>query len=164
MLNQDSLLHSAARFSFIVLASASLLLTSTLLLAQTTISTGSIVGTVTDPTGAVVSGAKVTIRNKATSSANTTTSTSAGTFTSGALIPGDYIVRIEAQGFKSTEVPVVVQVNTTAAANVKLASEERARLDKASAPVLLYPYWHQAKTARERLSPADLSLLGPHIQ
>jgi len=51
-----------------------------------------------------------------------------------------------------------------AAANVRLAPKERARLDKASAPVLLYPYWHQAKTARERLSPADLSLLGPHIQ
>ncbi|MGA8479872.1 MAG: aldo/keto reductase [Chthoniobacterales bacterium] len=51
-----------------------------------------------------------------------------------------------------------------AAASVRLAPEERARLDKASAPVLLYPYWHQAKTARERLSPADLSLLGPHIQ
>src|SRR6202035_3111763 len=51
-----------------------------------------------------------------------------------------------------------------AAASVRLAPEERARLDKASAPVLLYPYWHQAKTARERLSPADLSLLGPYIQ
>ena len=51
-----------------------------------------------------------------------------------------------------------------AAASVRLAPEERAQLDKASAPVLLYPYWHQAKTARERLSPADLSLLGPHIQ
>jgi aryl-alcohol dehydrogenase-like predicted oxidoreductase len=51
-----------------------------------------------------------------------------------------------------------------AAASVRLAPEERARLDKASAPVLLYPYWHQAKTARERLSLADLSLLGPHIQ
>jgi aryl-alcohol dehydrogenase-like predicted oxidoreductase len=33
-----------------------------------------------------------------------------------------------------------------------------------SAPVLLYPYWHQAKTAKERLSPADLTLLGPHIK
>jgi aryl-alcohol dehydrogenase-like predicted oxidoreductase len=50
-----------------------------------------------------------------------------------------------------------------AAANVRLAPEERARLDKTSAPVLLYPYWHQAKTAKERLSPADLSLLGPYI-
>jgi aryl-alcohol dehydrogenase-like predicted oxidoreductase len=51
-----------------------------------------------------------------------------------------------------------------AAANVRLAPQEQARLDKASAPVLLYPYWHQAKTAKERLSKADLSLLGPHIQ
>jgi aryl-alcohol dehydrogenase-like predicted oxidoreductase len=51
-----------------------------------------------------------------------------------------------------------------AAANVKLAPEERARLDKASAPILLYPYWHQAKTARERLSAADLSLLGPALR
>src|ERR1700731_34326 len=40
-----------------------------------------------------------------------------------------------------------------AAANVRLAPEERARLDKISAPILLYPYWHQAKTPRERISP-----------
>ncbi|MEU7908056.1 aldo/keto reductase [Actinoplanes sp. NPDC049118] len=50
-----------------------------------------------------------------------------------------------------------------AAADLKLSDEERARLDEASAPPLLYPYWHQAKTARDRLSPADLTLLGPHI-
>jgi hypothetical protein len=28
---------------------------------------------------------------------------------------------------------------------------------------LLYPYWHQAKTTSDRLSPADLSLLGPYL-
>ena len=50
------------------------------------------------------------------------------------------------------------------AANVKLTAEERARLDKASQPRLLYPYWHQAKTAKERLSAADRSLLEPFIQ
>jgi aryl-alcohol dehydrogenase-like predicted oxidoreductase len=50
------------------------------------------------------------------------------------------------------------------AANLKLTGEEQARLDKISAPRLLYPYWHQAKTAKERLSPADLSLLGPYIK
>jgi aryl-alcohol dehydrogenase-like predicted oxidoreductase len=54
-------------------------------------------------------------------------------------------------------------VDNLAAANVRLAPEERARLDKASAPVLLYPYWHQAKTAKERLSLADLSLLEPYV-
>src|SRR6516162_2889166 len=49
------------------------------------------------------------------------------------------------------------------AASLRLTDEERARLDAASAPPLLYPYWHQAKTARDRLSPADLTLLGPHL-
>jgi aryl-alcohol dehydrogenase-like predicted oxidoreductase len=50
-----------------------------------------------------------------------------------------------------------------AAANLKLSAEETGRLDSASLPRLLYPYWHQAKTAKERLSAADLSLLGPFI-
>jgi aryl-alcohol dehydrogenase-like predicted oxidoreductase len=50
-----------------------------------------------------------------------------------------------------------------AAASLRLTDAERARLDKASAPPLIYPYWHQANTASDRLSPADLTLLGPHI-
>jgi aryl-alcohol dehydrogenase-like predicted oxidoreductase len=50
------------------------------------------------------------------------------------------------------------------AAALQLDADERARLDELSAPPLLYPYWHQAKTAADRLSPADLSLLGPHIR
>jgi hypothetical protein len=37
-------------------------------------------------------------------------------------------------------------------------------LDKASAPPLLYPYWHQANTASDRLSPADLALLRPYLK
>ena len=49
------------------------------------------------------------------------------------------------------------------AASLTLTDEERATLDKASAPPLIYPYWHQAKTARDRLSPADLTLLGPYL-
>jgi aryl-alcohol dehydrogenase-like predicted oxidoreductase len=51
-----------------------------------------------------------------------------------------------------------------AAASLDLTADERAQLDKASAPPLIYPYWHQAKTARDRLSAADLTLLGPHLQ
>ena len=50
-----------------------------------------------------------------------------------------------------------------AAADLVLTDDERRRLDEVSAPPLLYPYWHQAKTARDRLSPADLTLLGPHL-
>jgi aryl-alcohol dehydrogenase-like predicted oxidoreductase len=50
-----------------------------------------------------------------------------------------------------------------AAAEFKLTAEERARLDKVSQPPLLYPYWHQAWTAKDRLGPADLSLLAPYL-
>ena len=49
-------------------------------------------------------------------------------------------------------------------ADLVLTDEERARLDAVSAPVLLYPYWHQVQTASDRLSPADLSLLAPHMK
>jgi aryl-alcohol dehydrogenase-like predicted oxidoreductase len=50
-----------------------------------------------------------------------------------------------------------------AAASLTLTGDDRAQLDKVSAPPLIYPYWHQAKTARDRLSPADLTLLAPYL-
>ncbi|HEY3599632.1 MAG TPA: aldo/keto reductase [Paraburkholderia sp.] len=50
------------------------------------------------------------------------------------------------------------------AANLTLTAGQRERLDKVSAPPLLYPYWHQVLTASDRLGPADLSLLAPHVK
>src|SRR5579863_1903441 len=50
-----------------------------------------------------------------------------------------------------------------AAADLKLTAEERKRLDEASQPPLLYPYWHQAWTASDRLSAADLAFLKPYL-
>ena len=50
-----------------------------------------------------------------------------------------------------------------AAASLKLTADERAALDKVSQPPLLYPYWHQAWTAKDRLGAADLALLGPYL-
>ena len=91
-----------------------------ILSAQTTVSTGSIQGIVTDQTGAVISGAKVSITNKATGRVVNATTTSAGVYTSGALTPGSYVVRVESGGFKSSELPLVVQVGVTMAGSVKL--------------------------------------------
>jgi aryl-alcohol dehydrogenase-like predicted oxidoreductase len=42
-----------------------------------------------------------------------------------------------------------------AAADLKLANDERARLDELSLPPAIYPHWHQAKTAADRFGPAD---------
>jgi aryl-alcohol dehydrogenase-like predicted oxidoreductase len=50
-----------------------------------------------------------------------------------------------------------------ASADLVLSDEERQRLDAVSAPPVLYPYWHQLRTAKDRLGDADLSLLGPYI-
>ena len=46
-----------------------------------------------------------------------------------------------------------------AAADLELSGEERARLDEVSAPPLIYPHWHQAKTASDRLGAPELTLL-----
>jgi aryl-alcohol dehydrogenase-like predicted oxidoreductase len=50
-----------------------------------------------------------------------------------------------------------------ASAELALSVEEMDRLDAVSAQPLMYPYWHQANTSGDRLSPADLTLLQRHL-
>lgn len=83
---------------------------------QTTISTGSIQGTVNDQSGAVVPGASVTVSSQAMGRSIKLVTTGSGTYSSGALIPGDYVVQVEAKGFKTVTLPVTVQVGTTSPA------------------------------------------------
>ena len=110
----------ARKVGFITLAALFVLVAGGTLLAQTTVSQGSIQGTITDPSGAVVSGARITITNKATGQVVTQTTSTSGTYNSGALLPGDYTLRVEAKGFKTVEKPVAVQVAVTAPGNVRL--------------------------------------------
>jgi aryl-alcohol dehydrogenase-like predicted oxidoreductase len=50
-----------------------------------------------------------------------------------------------------------------AAASLTLSEAEHAQLEKLTRPPLPYPFWHQRNTASDRLSAADLSLLGPYL-
>ena len=66
---------------------------------------------------------------------------------------------------------VVIGARTTeqlqdnlAAADLLLDDGELKRLDTVSRPPLLYPYWHQAATASDRLGAADRTLLAPHLR
>jgi hypothetical protein len=88
--------------------------------AQVSNATGNIQGTITDPSGAVVPEAKVTILNKATGRTIDSETTSSGVYTSGSLVPGVYTVRIEAKGFQTTELTATVQVGVTTGGNIKL--------------------------------------------
>ena len=90
------------------------------LFAQTTVGTGSIVGTVSDPSDAVVSGAKVSITNVATGQVINLTTNSSGSFNSGALIPGNYKTQVSNKGFSTAEASLTVLVGNISTVNVKL--------------------------------------------
>ena len=78
-----------ARFTLLALVALSTLLLCSLAFAQTSVSNGSISGTVTDASGAVVPNAKVTMTGPTGQTVHATTS-GAGTYSSGALVPGTY--------------------------------------------------------------------------
>jgi hypothetical protein len=86
---------------------------------QATTSTGSIQGTILDQKGGAVSGARVTITNKGTGQTSTPPVSDAG-YVSGALKPGEYVVRVEAAGFKTEELAVIVEVGVISSGNVNL--------------------------------------------
>jgi hypothetical protein len=102
-------------------------------------STGTISGIVTDATGAVIPGAQVAILGLATGSARNTVSDSAGSFTAPSLQPGEYSIVVNASGFGKFTIPrLVLEVNTTATANVKLSVSSAGatvQVEAASAPI-----------------------------
>lgn len=104
-------------FGFVLAIAAD---TDSPLFAQTTVATGSIVGTVSDSSKAFISGGKITITNTATAHAIEVTTNSYGAFDSGALIPGDYKAVVSAKGFGSARSTVTVLVGNTITLNVTL--------------------------------------------
>jgi len=83
---------------------------------------GSLSGTVTDPAGAVVPGATVTLRNNANGTIQTTTTKDNGVFTFIPLDPGIYSVTVENAGFKKA-VATNIEVNVNTPAQVTIALE-----------------------------------------
>jgi Carboxypeptidase regulatory-like domain len=83
--------------------------------------TGTLVGTVTDPTGAVVANAPVSITNEGTAAVASSTSNESGNYNFTFLPPGAYTVTITAPGFqKKVTRGVNVPVNTTTRVDVSL--------------------------------------------
>jgi hypothetical protein len=82
---------------------------------------GQITGNVTDSTGAVVSGATVTVKNVGTGATYTTTTSESGVYTVSQLPIGVYEVRVKQTGFKEFEATdVEVHTSTNTEVNAKL--------------------------------------------
>ena len=90
------------------------------LMAQSLV-TGDITGTVTDPSGAVVSGATVTLKSDANGSTRNTTSGSNGTYRFPLLSPGSYTVTVTASGFSKAQSTAQVNVGQASIADIKMA-------------------------------------------
>jgi Carboxypeptidase regulatory-like domain len=84
-------------------------------------STATLSGTVTDPSGAVVPQAQVTVRGLATGVTRVVKSDAAGNYTVPSLQPGSYSVTVQSQGFADYSVPgVTLGVDQNVTANAKL--------------------------------------------
>ncbi|HEV3513345.1 MAG TPA: carboxypeptidase-like regulatory domain-containing protein, partial [Candidatus Sulfotelmatobacter sp.] len=92
-----------------------LLLVSVPVLAQST--SGRILGTLTDPSGAAVAGATVVVTDVQRGASRTVTTDQSGNYSVPDLQPGDYKIHVEAKGFKAVERPSV---------QIEVASDVRA--------------------------------------
>src|SRR5262249_15028265 len=79
--------------------------------------TGSITGTVTDPNNEAIASAVVTVTSKATGAVRKVSTKSEGNYTVENLIPGEYEVRVESQGFATQVQSLLVQVGASTAGN-----------------------------------------------
>ena len=84
-------------------------------------SQGTILGHVTDPSGGALAGASVIITNPATSVTSSAKTSSIGDYVFVNVIPGNYNIAVEAQGFKKAQaVGVRLDVDATLRQNFKL--------------------------------------------
>lgn len=117
----------------VILVILSVVFTGTSLLGQTT--TGRILGTVTDPTGAAVPNASVTVTDVQRGVSRSLQTDESGTFAAPNLEPGVYTVKIEAKGFKTvirqsleievaSDVPLSVALETGSVSDTVTVAED----------------------------------------
>jgi Carboxypeptidase regulatory-like domain len=123
------------RVSAVLLLSL-LILVPSLLYSQTA-ANGAVVGTVKDPSGAVVRGVTVTLVQPGTNLTQTTKSDSGGRFAFPAVMPGTYNISFSASGFrKTTESNLAVEINKSATVDVTLEVGAASEVVEVMAPTM----------------------------
>jgi hypothetical protein len=84
------------------------------------LTSGDITGSVTDPSGAAISNAEVTLKNNATGATQTHTTNDQGTYRFSLLSPGAYTVSVSASNFQVSQQTASVAVGQTTTLNVQV--------------------------------------------
>src|SRR5579871_23213 len=174
--NRSNRRNAIARFLCIVrmpaaLLAASFFLLSSILTAQT-ISTGSVIGNVTDPQGKPLTGAGIEIANKTNALSVHRKTTVDGLYSSGPIQPGDYTLSISATGFNPVSLPLTVFVGAVIRADVRMqvATEKikapeiaTVNLDQGAVQGVLFGDWIEKLPSNGR-NIFDLGQLEPDVQ
>jgi len=121
------------------------------MLAQTQ-TTGDLTGTVTDPSGAVIPGAKVSLRDNAKGSTQDTATNKDGIYHFYLLAPGSYTVTVTAQGFQTTAHATTIALGqvTDVAVQVSLSTGTQTVTVTEQAPQLQVDNGNFATTVDQR--------------
>lgn len=89
--------------------------------AQVSAGTGTVTGIITDPSGAVVPGAKITLTDVSTHTSRTSSTTATGRYIFTSVDPGSYTLMVSKSGFSNAQVAAQdVKVGVTTTVNVPL--------------------------------------------
>jgi Carboxypeptidase regulatory-like domain len=121
------------RFPVVVLVLTLAVCLSTAAAFGQSLTTGNITGTVSDPSNAVVPGAKVNLKGTDTGYTASTTTNSSGSYNFGLLKPGNYQVSVKQSGFAETVQSLVVELGQTTTANLQLAVSKTSETIEVSA-------------------------------
>lgn len=156
------------RFKSVAYAAALLMFSASFLplfnssvLAQS--SKGIVVGTINDPSGAVVAGATVKITNIETNVSRETVTSSEGSFRVDAVDPGEYTIEIKASGFKTItleNVTVVAAQATTTDAQLEVGAQSEVVNVNADAAVILQKQDGARASTLESRQIVDLPVAG----
>ncbi|MFM8392857.1 MAG: carboxypeptidase regulatory-like domain-containing protein [Acidobacteriota bacterium] len=127
--------------------------------------TGTITGRVTDPNGAVIAGAAVTITNTGTSIAVTVTTNDEGLYVVPGLLPSGYRVAVAAVGFgKVTKSGIQLEINQTAQVNIQMAiSAAEVVVEVSAAEVLLQTEQSSVDQTVEKKLIEDLPMVDQNV-
>jgi len=153
------MMAKALRLSFALAALLALLLPAA---ARAQSTYGTIVGAVTDPTGAVIVGGSVTVTNTDTNISKTVVTRGDGNYEATHLLPGTYRVRAETAGFKTARREgVIVESRATVRVDFKLeVGATTAEIQVVAATPVIESETAQLADARTAWQLNELPLLG----